>query len=325
VRVPLRSISCALAAIAGCTESPRTSTQAAAIRGGSDDSGDPAIASLNVIGISYCTASLIAPRTLLTAGHCSNSLAGADFGPSESNSTQSIDITQFTKHPMYTSEGQPYDFALVQLSSEPTGITPLALNETALGSGDIGRSVRHVGFGVTDDSTLSGGGVKRTVTYSINKIDGMLVYSGAPNEQTCNGDSGGPGLVMATDGSELIASVVSDGPDCQTSQDGWDDRVDLVKDWIVSTTSGWDSPPTFADGGLAGSSSTDAGIDAPPAITDEPDGGNPAGSNDGSRHKSSGCSVADPSGAALLAIGLVLAARRRRANTSSERTDRRAG
>ena len=239
--------------LAACTV-PIESTETSAIRGGATDDGDPGVAALSVLGVySYCTATLIAPKTILTAGHCVLSGMEADFGTDASNPTQAIDVKTTVRHPMYSAEGAPYDFALMELASPPTNIAPVALDGAALGSADVGRTIRHVGFGVTDDSTSAGGGARRTVSYTINKIDGMLVYSGAPGEQTCTGDSGGPGLVMS-DAGEVIATVTSDGPDCQLSQDGWDDRVDLVQDWIVATVSMWDTPPTFVAGAGSGSS-----------------------------------------------------------------------
>jgi len=282
---------------------PVESSETSAIRGGMTDAGDPAVAALSELGLySYCTATLIAPKTVLTAGHCVLSGIEADFGTDASNPTQSIDVTKSVRHPMYTAEGKPYDFALMQLASAPTNIAPVALNGIALGDGDVGRTIRHVGFGVTDDSTNAGGGTRRTVSYTINKVDGILVYSGAQGEQTCSGDSGGPGLVMIDSG-EAIASVTSDGPDCQLSQDGWDDRVDLVEDWIVATTSMWDSPPTFVTGAGSGSSTGSA---------TGSDGGSDAGSgSDATTMKSGGCSATGTSGAWLALVVLPLARRRR--------------
>ncbi len=278
----------ALIALAACVD-PQLATDRAAIRGGTTDTGDPAVVSLSVLGLySYCTASLIAKHTLLTAGHCDLAGDQAELGGT------SIDIAKTVVHPMSTGEGKPYDLALMKLASDP-GIAPLPLSAVAP---EVGHMVRHVGYGVTDDSTNQGGGVKRTVTYPINKVDNMLVYSGAPGEQTCVGDSGGPGLVMTASGTEAIAMVVSDGPDCQLSQDGWDNRVDLVRDWIVTTTSGWDDPPTFVDDGTgSGSGSDGSGSD---------------GSGSGGSGSHGGCATSDASAGGLCALALALARRRRR-------------
>jgi len=284
-------------ALVGCND-PALATDRAAIRGGTTDTGDPAVAALSLTGVdAYCTATLISTHTLLTAGHCDLELAEADFGD------MSIDIAMTVVHPQSTGEGKPYDLALMKLAWDPAGITPLALSGSAP---EVGRTVRHIGFGVTDDSTGEGGGVKRTVTYPIDRIDNMLVYSGAPGQETCVGDSGGPGLVKTASGGEVIAMVVSDGPDCQLSQDGWDNRVDLVRDWIVTTTSSWDAPPTFDPGGSGGSGGSGGGGS---------DGNGGSGSSGGGAAPEGGCATTDASAGGLAV--LVLALRRRRRWRSS--------
>lgn len=246
-------LSAALLASA-CTTSQDVATSEHEIRGGVVDEADPAVAALSIAGLyPYCTATLIAPHTLLTAGHCDLVGAEAEFGAQADSPSQSISIADVKVHPMYTGEGELYDLALMKLESDPAGIAPVQLNDTPLTSNDVGREVRHVGFGVTDDATSEGGGTKRTVTYPINRVDPVLIYSGASGKQTCSGDSGGPAF-MQLEGTEVVVGVVSDGPDCNLSQDGWDGRVDVVKDWIVETVSAWDAPPSFgSDGGAEGS------------------------------------------------------------------------
>jgi len=106
-----------------------------------------------------------------------------------------------------------------------------------------------------------------------------------------------------TDGGEVIASVTSDGPDCQLSQDGWDDRVDLVEDWIVATTSMWDAPPTFVTGSGSGSSTGSA--------TGSGGGSDDGSGGDGTTMKSGGCSSTGSSGAWIALVLLPFAWRRR--------------
>ncbi|HEX4451080.1 MAG TPA: trypsin-like serine protease [Kofleriaceae bacterium] len=254
----------ALIFAAGCSISPALGTTESAIRGGATDNGDPAVVALSVLGLySYCSATLIAPHTLLTAGHCNIDGAEAEFGTNADSPSQSIDVSKVVAHPMYTSEGQPYDFALMKLAQDPIGITPVILNGAPLAAANVGQTIRHVGFGVTDDSTGDGGGTRRTVSYSLNTIDAVLIYSGAPGEQTCTGDSGGPGFMTLDGQTEALVGVVSDGPNCDLSEDGWDDRVDVVEDWIVSTVSAWDAPPTF-DNGSAIDGGSGSGVTTPP-------------------------------------------------------------
>jgi hypothetical protein len=77
----------ALVLVAGCARSaPETGATAAAIVGGSEDAGDPAVARLDLVG-GACTGALIAPTVILTAAHCAAPAVGmaapgvAAFGP----------------------------------------------------------------------------------------------------------------------------------------------------------------------------------------------------------------------------------------------------
>lgn len=295
-------------ALTGCA-APGLSATESAIRGGSVDDADPAVAAISVLGLyAYCTATLISHHTVLTAGHCNLDAIEADFGTQSDAPAQSLDIVGVKVHPMYTGEGQPYDLALMKLAADPAGIAPVALNDAPLADGDVGRTLRHVGFGVTDDATSAGGGTKRTVSYPLHRIDAMLIYSGGAGQQTCDGDSGGPALMTTGQGSELLVGVVSDGPDCQLSQDGWDDRVDLVKDWIVQTVSAWDAPPSFSEvssgAGGGGDGTGGSGSAAP---------GDPGVGPD-HEETQAGCVAAPGGGSGLWLLGLVAwLARRRRA------------
>jgi hypothetical protein len=266
----------ALALLSACT-SPNLATSEYEIRGGVTDEADPAVAALSIAGLyQYCTATLIAPHTLLTAGHCDLVGAEAEFGTQADSPSQSIGVADVKVHPMSTGEGKPYDVAVMKLESDPVGIAPVRLNDTPLTSDDVGRDVRHVGFGVTDDSTSEGGGTKRTVTYSLNRVDPVLIYSGGSGKQTCTGDSGGPAFMkVGTQSTETVVGIVSDGPDCNLSQDGWDNRVDVVKDWIVETVSAWDAPPSFGSDGddTGGDTGGDTGSNGGDESDDAPAGG----------------------------------------------------
>lgn len=289
----------AVLALAGCT-APGLSITESAIRGGSVDDADPAVAALSVLGFyAYCTATLISHHTVLTAGHCNPEVLDAieaDFGTRSDAPAQAIDVEAVKRHPMYAGEGKPYDLALMKLGADPVGITPVTLNATPLTSADAGRMLRHVGFGVTDDATGAGGGTKRTVSYALHRIDAMLMYSGDAGKQTCDGDSGGPALMMTASGSELLVGVVSDGPDCQLSQDGWDDRVDLIKDWIVQTVSAWDAPPSFGEiGSTAGSGDESGGSGS---------GGSGDGGGSGHGGTQAGCAAAPGGGTGPWLLGL---------------------
>ena len=108
--------------MAACT-APGLSTTESAIRGGTVDDGDPAVAALSILGLyAYCTATLISHHTVLTAGHCNFDAMEVDFGTQSDAPVQSIDVTTVAVHPLYTGEGKPYDLALMKLASDPVGI-----------------------------------------------------------------------------------------------------------------------------------------------------------------------------------------------------------
>jgi secreted trypsin-like serine protease len=243
----------------GGAQSAQNSRSRAAIVGGTDDPADPAVVAFVVGGLPFCSGTLIAPRTVLTAGHCANLIGKSDgytvaFGEDASHPTRSVKVAAQVQHPQYTAEGAPYDFALLQLADPVNDIAPARLGTAPLGNQDVGRSIRHVGFGVNDESAGTGRGTKRQASYPITEVDPLIVWSGGPGEQTCDGDSGGPGF-LARDGGEELAAVVSDGPNCHDA--GWDGRVDVVAPWIAQTEAAWeiDAGQPVADGGAPDSSS----------------------------------------------------------------------
>jgi secreted trypsin-like serine protease len=208
--------------------------------GGTDDSGDPAVVAFLAGGLTVCSGTLVAPEAVLTAGHCAHALGDVPYrvalGSDATHPARTISVAEQVLHPRYTGEGQPYDFALLHLAEPVEDVAPLPLSTEPLTQADVGAPIRHVGFGVSDPTTGDGAGIKRQVTYPITEVDPLVVWSGAPGEQTCTGDSGGPGLV-ARAGGERLAAVVSDGPDCYDA--GWDGRVDVVADWVTATTAPW--------------------------------------------------------------------------------------
>jgi secreted trypsin-like serine protease len=224
--------------IVGCGSaggaSPAEGTEGAIV-GGQIDEGDPAVvALLDGSGKMKCTGTLIAPSAILTAGHCSGgSLKTAVFGP-KSSSERRVAIAETRRHPQYAGEGKGYDVGVLLLATAVDGVAPVPLASAPLGADAVGSTVRHVGFGDTKEGLFgitSGRGDKHQVSYPITAVEELLIWSGAPDQQTCNGDSGGPALVTV-DGVEQVVAVVSDGPNCHDA--GNDARVDVpvISAWI---------------------------------------------------------------------------------------------
>jgi secreted trypsin-like serine protease len=255
------------ALVSGCGPATPGSEQWGQLRqdiiGGQLTQGDPAVVALAqvyqhqgaVYVASFCTGTLIGPRTVLSAGHCVDHSLDAPtggtpsivavVGPDSSQPQQYRFITRQVEHPYYDTNTVSNDISVHRLESAFSGITPIPLNTTPLSSADIGRTVRHVGYGLTSPWN-NGDGLKREVSYPLRRIEAKLIESGANGQQTCQGDSGGPGF-MTFGGVEKVAGVVSFG-DQNCAYEGWDTRVDAYASWVMTTMATWENPSCDADG-----------------------------------------------------------------------------
>jgi hypothetical protein len=225
------------------------------IIGGTITMGDPAVVALTVGASgrysSFCTGTLIGPKTVLTAAHCifaqgRSAPYAVTFGTYSSSPSQAVRVVNQVRHPNYN--GQSNDFGLLQLERAVTNVTPVVLNESSMTQGLVSLPIRHVGFGVTDGATQVGGGTKREVTTVLRRVEPTLIFSGVTGKQTCQGDSGGPSFMTFPNTTEVRqVGVVSFG-DQGCVQFGADGRVDRVVPWIRLTAGAWESPTCEIDG-----------------------------------------------------------------------------
>jgi V8-like Glu-specific endopeptidase len=232
-------------ALVGCGE-PRSTTGRAqqAIVGGTPTTGDLNVYLLEIVGDngagSSCSATLIAPRTLLTAAHCVDPVmlgAGSvrivasnvpDRALMQPNNT--VRVTETRYHPKWMPAiGLEGDVALALLET-PQPVTPKPWNQGSL-EGLSGAAVRAVGYGTIGNG--QGGGTKRTVDLIIRQLTDELISLGNQVDKgICHGDSGGPTFGSFDGGVEQVIGVHS-FTRTQDCVDGADTRVDAYAPFIM--------------------------------------------------------------------------------------------
>jgi len=205
-------------------------------------------ADINGNRMSLCSANLIAPRVLLTAGHCGDGipielvvgLGQAFFGHSIEDPDLQIGFEDMEIHPGYVPlQNGPggtlgeYDLN-VMILAEDAPYRPTLFRTDEIVDDDLDAEMVSVGFGITS-SEGGGSGVKRSAVLTLDGYDDMFLLSDTstnPDGGTvCSGDSGGPQFFEA-DG-EWIQGAVHSWSDVDCAIRSGSTRVDIVGDWLL--------------------------------------------------------------------------------------------
>jgi len=257
----MRRILLAAAAIAA---SLVFATPSAAVVGGRDAAPGayPAVAEIRFGSSFLCTGTLIAPRWVLTAGHCS-SITGAAVASPAAWPPQLIDVRIGSVTPRAGERArvrrvviQPnyllnigYDIALLELStaSRKTPARVVGAGGAALWAPGTLETI--VGFGVTEEGgdlpdTLQEAQVPITTdAYCADAYDDFdattMVCAGFPEGgvDTCQGDSGGPMFGRDATGTLKVVGATSWGEGCaRPGKPGVYARVGdtALREWIRS-------------------------------------------------------------------------------------------
>ena len=192
---------------------------------------------------SACSAALVAPDWIISAGHCfhdgaRNRISGpvryrvvATVGTADLTSGRGIDVDVVS----VTQAPTGGDVALARLERPVAGVEPLAVSSTAPGIGD---ELHLVGWGWTGVGPKVASTTLQTGTFTVSSVTagiaGVVGLRPQADTSACVYDSGAPYVTLA-DGGPRLVSVESDGPACPHSATETTARVDGLAGWIHDT------------------------------------------------------------------------------------------
>nr|WP_296075175.1 trypsin-like serine protease [uncultured Actinoplanes sp.] len=190
---------------------------------------------------SACSGALVAPRWVITAGHCFRDADNVRVDhPVADRTTATIGRTDLTD----TSRGHELeivavrqsptaDVSLAQLAEPVRDVRPIRLGHTPP---EIGSVVRVTGYGSTTSTNPAPVTWLRTGRLSVvalsDSVTGLTGYAPARDTTPCPYDSGGAYFLEREHRSPALVAVVSNGPSCPHTSTENGARTDNITGWI---------------------------------------------------------------------------------------------
>lgn len=175
-----------------------------------------------VAGQGLCTGTVVAPRLVLTAGHCLRDLPSSTevevFYGDQLSGGMSVQAESWGVHPEFCADCKDdiHDYGYVALGADftvPGGFLLPIVDQTEWDEAMVNDGeVTIVGYG-EDPAVPDSIGIKRKVTTKIRSFtpEGLEFFAGGDDRDSCQGDSGGPAFVRLSDGTWRLAGITSRG------------------------------------------------------------------------------------------------------------------
>ena len=191
---------------------------------------------------SACSAALISPTWIITAGHCfhdinRNPVSGAVPYPTTATlNTDNINTNPGeTRSVVTVQQSTSTDVALAHLSAPVTDVTPLAIARSRPNTNTI---LTLAGWGATSDINPAPATNLNLGQLKISSVKTSYVYvvgyAPARNTSACLYDSGAPYFTTPAGAPPLLVSVESTGPNCPHTSAETTARTDNIVAWITS-------------------------------------------------------------------------------------------